>query len=110
MEFQMVMERIIILTEVYFKVASSMVFHMDMADLLCLMETIIKDKLSLGEQMGSVLIKLIIHLIKEILKIMFVMGRDNRKGKVIIFQGNINTDRKSQAFINIIITFMMDNL
>jgi hypothetical protein len=110
MEFQMVMERIIILTEEYFKVALSMEFHMVMADLLCLMEITIKDKLNLVEQMDSVLIKLIIHLIKVILKTMFVMEKDNKKGKVIIFQDNINMGRKNQGFINIIITSMMDNL
>ena len=81
---------------------------MVMGVLLCQMFIIIKDKLSLVEQMVLVLIKQKIHYIKEILKIMFDMEKVNKKRKDIIFQDNFNTDKKNQVFINLIPIFMKE--
>lgn len=64
------MGKITIRTEVYSKVALLMELLMDMADLLCLMVIIIKEKLNMGEQMDMELIKLMTLHTKEILKIM----------------------------------------
>lgn len=64
------MGKITIQTEVYSKVALLMELLMGMADLLCPMVIIIKEKLNMGEQMDMELIKLMTLHTKEILKIM----------------------------------------
>lgn len=102
------MVKIIIQTEEFFRVVLLTEYLMVMDVLLCQMVIIIKDKLSLVGQMVLVLIKQKIHHIKEILKIMFDMEKVNKKGKVIIFQDNFNTDKKNQAFINLIPTFIRE--
>lgn len=102
------MVKIIIQTEEFFRVVLLTEYLMVMDVLLCQMVIIIKDKLSLVGQMVMVLIKQKIHHIKEILKIMFDMEKVNKKGKVIIFQDNFNTDKKNQAFINLIPTFIRE--
>lgn len=102
------MVKIIIQTEEFFRVVLLTEYLMVMDVLLCQMVIIIKDKLSLVGQMVLVLIKQKIHHVKEILKIMFDMEKVNKKGKVIIFQDNFNTDKKNQAFINLIPTFIRE--
>lgn len=64
------MEKIITPTEVFFRAVLLMEYLMATGDLSCQMGTIIKGKLSLEGLMGSAHTKLILHHIKETLKIM----------------------------------------
>jgi len=58
--------------------------------------------------MGKGITMLVISFIMDSLKIIFYMGKANKKGKIITLRDHISLEAKNMDFSNILVTFIKE--